>query len=144
MKIQANACVDDLESKVQLVAEFKTRTFTVYSEDELIEKTKGIGYPCVGIIYNGITSQPEVGATQKIGGSGEIIVSLLVMFRQNTIAKVDPKEQIIGKLDQIRSKIMCTKSPTGHFWKFQMEIPVVGKSGLLAYVQRWATPVQLV
>ena len=144
MSVKANDCMDDLEAKVQLIAEFRNKTFSVYSEEELIEKTKGIGYPCIGVIYNGITSQVEVGSTQKVGGSGEIIISLLVMIRQNTIAKADPKEQIIGKLDQIRSKIMGTKSPTGHFWKFQMEIPVVGKSGLLAYLQRWATPVQLV
>jgi hypothetical protein len=144
MKVQANACMTDLESKVQLIAEFRGKTFGVFSEDELVERTKGIGYPCIGVIYNGIYTQPEIGSTQKIGGSGELVFSMIVVFRQSTIAVIDPKEQIVEKLDAIRSKIIGTKSPTGHFWKFQMEIPVVGKAGLLAYVQRWATPVQLV
>lgn len=144
MTVKAISCIHDLDLKVQSIAMFRGKTFAVYSEDEIIERTKGISFPCIGLIYNGITALPEIGVTNKSGGSGEVVVSLLVLFRQSTIATASPKEEIIERLDEIRSKILNTRSPTGHLWKFQVEIPVVGKLGVLAYMQRWSTPVQLV
>jgi len=138
-------CIEDIEAKVASVPNIpRARVFHVYSEEELIERTKGLGFPCVGVVYDGLRATPEPGATSKIGGSAELVVTVILFFRQDTKAKIDPKDSVVATLDAIREKILKTKSPSGHFWKFQVEAAVEGKTGLLAYVQRWATPVQLV
>ena len=137
-------CIRDVENKVEAVPAFRGRVFHVYSEDELIERTKGMSFPCVGVVYDGIRSVGEPGKdTGKMGSSAELVVSVMIFFRQDTKAKADPKESVVGHLDTIRSQLLRTKSPAGHFWRFQIEAAVAGKEGLLAYLQRWATPVQL-
>lgn len=145
MRVVAINCIEDIVKKVETVPGLKGRVFHVYSEEELIERTKGLSFPCAGIVYDGMRAISEGGKdTHKIGGSAELVVSVMVFFRQDTKAKVDPKETTVAVLDSLRGKLITTKSPTGHFWKFQVEAAVEGKNGVLAYLQRWATPIQLV
>lgn len=136
-------CIEDLGARVESIPSLEGRVFHIYSEAEIIERTKGMAFPCVGIVYDGLMAAPEVGATSRMGNSAELVASIMIFFRQDTRAKVDPKDTMVATLDEIRSKIMESRSPTGHFWKFQVEASVEGKQGLLTYVQRWATPVQL-
>lgn len=137
-------CIEDISAKVEQVTGLKGRVFHVYSEEELIERTKGVSFPCVGVVYDGMRALPESGSTHKIGGSAELVVSVMIFFRQDTKSKADPKETTVNYLDRIRSQLIRTKAPTGHYWKFQVEAAVEGKNGVLAYLQRWATPTQLV
>lgn len=136
-------CMDSLAAGYESFEELSGRVIQVFSDDELLERTKGMMYPCVGVIYTGLMAKDEAGSTAKMGASSELIVSAMVFFRQNTVAVEDPKKKTLGMLDRIRSRILTTRSPSGHFWKFQLETPVVGNTGVLVYLQRWATPVQL-
>lgn len=136
-------CIEDLEARVEQIPALKGRVFHVYSEEELVERTKGLSFPCVGIVYDGMMAIPEPKPTAKIGGSAELVATVMIFFRQDTKAKNDPKDQTVALLDQIRGKILATRSPTQHLWRFKLEAAVEGKQGLLTYVQRWATPVQL-
>lgn len=136
-------CIDDLESRANLIPSLKGRVFHIYSEEELLERTKGLSFPCVGIVYDGMMAVPEPGSSAKTGSSAELVATVMIFFRQDTKAKTDPKDTTVALLDQIRGKILATRSPTGHYWRFKLEAAVEGKQGLLAYVQRWATPVQL-
>lgn len=136
-------CIEDIEARVASLAALKGRVFHVYSEEELVERTKGVSFPCAGVVYDGMMASEESGSTAKMGGSAELVVTVMLFFRQSTIAKTDPKGTTVAMLDEIRSKILTTRSPSGHFWKFKVEAAVEGKQGLLTYVQRWATPVQL-
>lgn len=137
-------CIADVSKKVEELPVLRGRVFHVYSEEELVERTKGLSFPCVGVVYDGIRSVGEPGKdTGKMGSSAELVVSIMIFFRQETKAKTDPKESVVSQLDSIRSKLLRTKSPAGHFWRFQIEAAVAGKEGVLTYLQRWATPVQL-
>lgn len=138
-------CIDDLVAKISKIPSVKGKVFHVYSEEELTERCKGITSLWVGVVYDGLRAISEGGKdTHKIGGSAELVASVIILFRQDTKATIDPKETVVSLLDTIRKGVITTKSPSGHFWKFQVEAAVEGKSGVLAYVQRWATPVQLV
>lgn len=137
-------CIDDLEARIKTIPTIKDRVFHVYSEEELVERTKGLSFPCVGIVYDGMMAIPEQGSSAKIGASAELVATVMIFFRQDTKAKSDPKDATVALLDEIRGKILATRSPTRHHWRFKLEAAVEGKQGVLTYVQRWATPAQLV
>lgn len=139
----ATNCTQDLVEKVKELAELEERVFYVASEEEVVERTKGMSYPCVGVVYHGIVATEEQGASSKTGDSANLMVSIMLFFRQNTTATNDPKDAGVELLDEIRQLILRTRSPTGHFWKLQLEVPVEGRRGVLLYLQRWSTPVQL-
>lgn len=144
MTAVATSCIEDIVAKVNVVAPLTGRVFHVYSGEELVERTKGLAFPCAGVVYDGLMGNPdERGQTAKMGASANLVVSIMIFFRQDTRAVIDPKDTIVALLDEIRSKILLTRAPGGHFWKFQLEAAVEGKQGLLTYIQRWATPVQL-
>lgn len=137
-------CVADIETRLKTLVDMSKRVFHVYGEDDLLDYTKGLTFPCMGVVYNGIRSIPENKETGKQGISGELVVTIMLLFRDSTSTTANQKASAISMLDDARKLILTTKSPTGHKWKFQLESPVQGKKGVLAYVQRWSTPVQLV
>lgn len=137
-------CITDIADRLNVIPSLKGKVFHVYSEQELTERTKGLTLPCVGVVYDGLRSVGESGDTSKMGMSSDIVVTIMLFFKQDTRAKVDPKDTMVALMDSIRDAIIGTRSPSGHNWKFQMEIPVAGKLGVLAYLQRWSTSTQLV
>lgn len=143
MSVIAVSCIEDIEAKIRAVPAIGNRVFHVASEDEIVERTKGMSYPCVGVIYSGMTAINESGATAKLGQSAELVVSILLFFRQDSRATNDPKESTVAVLDAIRRNIMATRSPSGHHWRFKVEAAVEGGKGLMTFLQRWSTPVQL-
>jgi hypothetical protein len=136
------ACVDEMVRSVGLVPSFTGKAFHVYSEEELAVRLKGLSYPCAAVVYDGMTSVPSSGG--GIGASAAMVISVMIFFRMNTISTADPKEDILSLLDGLRRQVRKARSPTGHVWQFQHEAPAQGKTGILAYVQRWSTAVQLV
>lgn len=136
--------VSEMERLIEGIPSLKGKVFHVYGEDDLIERTKAINFPYAAVVYDGIRSSKEEGATSRVGASGEIVVTVMVFFRNDARASNDPKEHVLMLLDTLRKHIMGTKSPTGHKWQFQYEAAAEGKKGLLAYTQRWSTPIQLV
>lgn len=143
MSAIAVSCIEAIEERIRAVPAIGNRVFHVSSEDEIVEKTKGMAYPCVGVIYSGMTAVTESGSSARMGQSAELVVSILLFFRQDTRATNDPKESTVAVLDLIRKQIMATKSPSGHFWRFKVEAAVEGGKGVMTYLQRWSTPVQL-
>lgn len=140
----AERCLLDLERILAAVPVLSKRVFQVYSEEELLEKTKGLSYPCVGVVYDGMRASGENKDTGKQGVSAELVCTIMLFFRQESLAKQDAKLVAVTTLDGVRDAIRGVRSPSGHFWKFQLEASVGGKNGVLTYLQRWSTPVQLV
>lgn len=139
----AKDCVADICTRLRRVPGLSQKVFHIYSEDEIEDKTKGLSYPCVGVIYDGIRSVGDNGDTNKQGNSTVLTVSILYMFRQNTSSNVDPKDEAVTVLDAARGEIKG-RAPGGHPWRFLIEAPLGGKKGVLVYLQRWSTPAQLV
>jgi len=139
----ANECVKDVVDRLNSIPDLKGRSFHVMSDNELLEKTKGLMYTCSAVIYGGITSVPDSGATHKVGLSATLTVDVLLFFKSSPSASSDPKVSAVELLDTVRAKFKDTRSPTGHFWRFTSERPVEVKSGVLGYLQRWTSPVQM-
>lgn len=137
----AVVCNSALIQTIDRIPKVRGRVFSVRSEDELIERVKGIGYPCVGIAYDGIL--PSADSSSRTGVSAEVFFSVMVFFRVNLAAFSVPQEESLLVLDTIRNSLLGELSPTGHVWRFKAEVPVESKKGLLTYVQRWSTPCQL-
>lgn len=141
----ATKCIDDVEARLKTLTSMQNKVFHVYSEDELLDETKGLVFPCLGVVYDGMRAGPETGSTSKQGISGVLTVTILMFFRSDVHATQDPKDTAAALLDQCRALFRANpRSPSGHYWQFNLESPVGGKKGVLTYVQRWSTPVQLV
>lgn len=138
-------CTDQLVETLQSIANIK-KTFLVYSAEHLMDSNKGITYPCAGVIYEGMRPYPEEGkSTHKVGVSNEFVASIVLLTHQDIISKDTYKSLAIEILDDFREEMFKTvrKSPSGHFWRFLFEAPASVSNGVVAYVQRWSTPVQL-
>jgi len=138
-------CMNALQAAVQSVSELEDKMVFVYSEDDLIDKIKGLTkYPGVGILYEGMRSEPELGRTAKVGVSAIASFALILIDQTDTPARTDQRKvNSFMYLEDIRIKLMATRSPTGHFWRFLAEAPAAVKGGRILWFQRWVTPIQL-
>ena len=145
MKNPASKGIEALVKVASTVPLLKGKTFGVYSEDELVERVKGItaGGVICGVIYDGIRAKPDGGDSNKKGGSVDVQFTILINFRQSTVKTDDPKGSIIGALDELRTKLIGEDSPSITKWKFLIETAVNGKVGGLCYMQKWSFPTTL-
>lgn len=133
----------EVQGLVQSIAEFTSSTVFVYDDDDLASKLKGAKFPAIGIIYNGMRSLGQTGATAKIGVSCEMMFTLMLVQQGQSIVSTDTKLATIDLLDSIRGAILGVRSVTGHFYHFMMEAQGRPSKGLIFWGQRWSVPVQL-
>jgi hypothetical protein len=132
----------EVQTLVQSIAEFETKTVFVYDEENLADRLKAVNLPAVGLIYNGMRSVTDPGPSTKMGISGEIHFTLMLLQRGEAPIRTDTKGASFLLLDSLRTAILGTRSVTGHFYHFQMEAPAALKGGLIFWAQRWSVPVQ--
>lgn len=117
------------------------RVFAVHSPEDMKSKLKPLVAPGVGVMYEGLRA---VGEAQK-GLSSEMVFSLLVLTDGNLAGhSSDSKVGAVDLLDSLRSLLLATRSPTGHFWRFVVEAPATELGGSLLWLQRWSTNVQII
>lgn len=145
-----NAVLEEAQAKLlQLNAppvDLTGRVVIAYDENDLLGVLRGIrSFPAVGIVYEGMRSSPEQGATGKIGLSAEIVLGMVLVEQGDDIQRtVHRKIRAIEYLDAMRSQFMGERSEaTHHFWRFMVEAPAALRSGTVVWVQRWSLPVQL-
>ena len=142
--VSPTECIEDLINKVKTLQQVDGKTIWVYGEGHLMDKTKSIKYPCAGIVYEGIRSTHEVqGSTFKQGLNCELIASILVLQKTSAMSGVDDKTASVALMDAIRDKILGTRSPTNHHWKFIVEAPADEKHGVVVWLQGWSTPIPM-
>lgn len=135
----ATMCVDSVVAAIDTIKDLKGKVWYVFSDEELMEKTKGLQYSCVAVIYGGLQGDPE-----SKGKSAKIIIDVILFFKQNAQMKDDPKDRAVAYLDEIRNKFIAQRSPSQHFWEFRSEGAIELKTGVVGYLQRWAAPVMMV
>ena len=136
-------CVQDIQTKLQSIADLQGKSVFVFNETDLIEKTKVVtSYPVVGVLYEGLRGMPSTGATSHLGLSAEVVFSIIVATRTQQLVNADIKHPTLNLLDSIRNLFLDQISPTGHKYKFMVEAANV-VNGSVMWVQRWALPVQL-
>lgn len=137
--------LEHIESLLDSVPAFKGRVHIIFSEEDLFDKTKGMIYPIVGLLYGGMTSVGDGWKESgKMGISNELRVTVIILDKRVTTSDPKTNLRILQKLGMIRRKIHKVKAPSGHFWRFQMEGAMESKSGVMVMFQRWSCPVQLV
>lgn len=141
----ASKCVEDLQKKIEAINANANGLLWVYSEANFLNASKGINFPAVGVIYEGMRGNSEnEKTTNKIGGSGSLVVSLILAHNNGNFAGGSEIFNATAILDEMRSAIIDTKSPTGHKWRFVVEAPSEEKNGGVIWLQRWDTPVMIV
>ena len=107
--------ITEVQGFLQSIAAFQNKVVFVYDENDLADKVKGIKvFPAAGIIYEGLRSVGEDGPkghTHRVGMSGEIVVSIVLIMQPETLFKADAKTPVILLLDSIRGTIQVLKHP---------------------------------
>lgn len=134
-------CTEDLEEKVRGLRTFGRKIFAVYSEEDLLDKSKLLQLPAVGLMYGGIVAEGNQDRSRQ-GLMGTLHLSVVLIIDANTVS-LDRKDEAANYLDTIRSAILTTCSPTGHKWRFVSETPLGKVGGVLVYAQRWSTAAPL-
>lgn len=143
------ACVEDVKQAVQSVAEFTNRTVFVYDQKDAADKLKGLQvFPAATIIYEGMrvveSSNPAPQSSGRMGSSANLVVSIMVVDQGNQgLIKSDTRIPVMNLLGKLRRQMLDRRSPAGHFWKFVVEAEAAPANGLIFWVQRWQTPLQL-
>lgn len=139
-------CVNALQAVLESIDGLNNKVLFAYNEDDFLDKIKGIrNYPGAGIIYEGIHSMPEQTPSGRVGVSGQLVVSIVLIETGDTLRSTNQaKTVLLGMLDTIRNNLVATKSPTGHFWRFLVEAQAVLKSGMCFWLQRYSTPIQVI
>lgn len=138
----ASSCVADITAKIKTLDLFKNKAFEVYDYLALVDTTQDIKFPCVGVVYEGITTK---GGDDRTGLATYLTCGIFMLAgdKDTEIKGTEKKADIVLMLDMIRNNIKRTKSPTMHNWEFMLEIPFdISKRGL-GYYQKWKTTVIL-
>jgi len=138
-ELLVSSCVEDLLTKIKSISDLRNKVHHVYTESELADKTKGLNYPVVAVVYDGLAA---VDSTR--GLSGEINMSIMLFFKAQAYGTANQTLDAVDLLDTVRGVILDKVSPSGHKWKFKAEVGSQGDKGVYIYMQRWSTPCQLV
>lgn len=138
----ATQCSDDLILKLKTVTVFGKKIITVLSAEDLITQMTSAPKPALGVLYEGARAVPA--DNKQLGLSAEVVFSILLLSETSAMSsRVDVATPTHELLDQVRNSIQGTRSPTGHYWKFQLEAAAKPTGPLSVWVQRWSCPVQL-
>jgi len=134
--------------KMRSTGEFGTNAgkevvFSVYSEEDLMDKTKYVRFPAVGIMYEGLRDGNR--DSTKQGYAADCTIAVVLLMDGKSVGGLDQKNEAARILDAMRHafKDNFQKSPSGHKWRFVSEMSAGQISNLLVYVQRWSCPVLL-
>jgi len=138
----ATDCIDDIFNRVKLVTEFSSdKVVRVYSETDLLDKSKLIPPPFTGVMYEGIRANAS--DPGRLGRATDCYVAIVLGCLTKAVGGYDSRPEAIGLLDSIRNQILGDRSPSQHRWKFISELYVGDISNIMIYIQRWSTPLIL-
>jgi len=145
MAVTVTQVIDDVVAKLQGVQSLNPDAiFYVYTDKEFLDKIDHYQYPMVGVWYEGMFQSPNDKSSFSM--SADLIVNIFVVGAPSEFSTiVEDKNSITQVLDDIRTSIKLSKSPTGHNWKFLSEAPYpIDADNNFVYIQRWQTPIILV
>lgn len=138
----ATQCMEDLVTKLNTAPAMKDRVVTVYTENEMMDVTAQLKFPCAGVIYEGMRSVPDSDKGNK-GLSVELVFAVMLLVEGKGLGNQvgsGVKSTAAVYLDQFRNTVKNTRSPGSGWWKFMVEAAVESKGGSYTYMQRWSTP----
>lgn len=134
-------CINDITAKISAVTGLGDKTFSVYSEEDLLDKAKFLKLPAVGVMYEGMASNG--GDPSRQGLMVDLRVALVLLLDGKSVGNLDRKNEAARVLDLMRQAVRTTSPPTKHKWAFMSETPEGELGNVLVYVQRWTTAVPI-
>lgn len=135
------ACLQDLSKQLQTVPELAKRAHVVYTPEKLVRLIKGAKGPQCGIVYEGMTGNPEPGGTKravtKTAHFGLYLAIESTALSDNVVQEIPA----IILLDQMGLALDGKSSPAGHPWEFLSEGYSNSFPDKALWVQRWSTKV---
>lgn len=139
MSLAVIECLEELTSLVGSVPLVQNKTFSVMSEEDLLDKSRVTKLPSAGVFYSGIRSQGKEG-----GGLGTIATyQVAIVFESKTVGNKSTQTEALELLESIRAVIRHTRSPAIHKWRFVSESSGIPLGNVMAYSQTWECPVIL-
>lgn len=143
MSIVTDAVVQ-LKSVLETLPQIQRKVVYLYDQEDLMNFTKKLGLPAVGVVYIGMKGNED---SSKTGLAAELVCDIYVIGAETCQGPLcEAKHNHTKLLDDIRSVIRCTplnSSGAKRKWKFISEQPALFEEGVMAYVQRWSTIVLL-
>lgn len=145
MSIIATDCINDISTRIKALGEFgatgKEKVFSVYSEDDLLDKSKMLKFPCIGVMYEGIRANSLDGSRQ--GMAADCGIALVLLLESKSIGGINRENEAARLLDSMRESVRLSRAPSQHKWRFVSEMPAGVVGAATVYVQRWTCPVIL-
>lgn len=138
----ATTCSQALIDKITTVATGASgKVFHIYDQDVLLGISEDLSFPCVGVVYLGMT---PIGTQDDSGGSQQLHFDIIFIFGSKEHDKAQlvsggKKDSAVTALDLIRKSIIGSTSPTNHMWVFGGEGLVGSKEDAIGYFQSWST-----
>jgi hypothetical protein len=139
MSLVVIQCLEELTSLISSVPQIQNKTFSVISEEDLLDKSRVTKLPSAGVYYSGLRSQGKAG-----DGLGTVAVfQVAVIFESKTVGNKNTQVEALELLEAIRAVIRHTRSPAIHKWRFVNESSGIPLGNVMAYTQQWECPVIL-
>lgn len=136
--------LEDVKAKVLALPKFKDKVTHVYSYEELVDKSKAIALPAIGVVYEGLRAErgENAGKSASVVSSSVIVSLILLTDTENQIGGI-PKMKAHEYLALTRGALNNKPSPSGHKYRFIVEAPASEKGTKVMWVQRWSIAAQI-
>lgn len=136
--------LDDITAKLKTVKIIKDSTVQFYEQEDLLNATKRLSTPCVGIVYLGMRPQDP----SKVAGLSVYLTCNVYLIGAERISKgmnYDQARPTLEILNDMRFAIVgdCKLAPGLRKWEFVSEVPVEFTKNMLAYQQTFRTKLNL-
>ena len=138
----AYLCMMDIVTKLKTVPATGSRTLSVYDQDTFLDVTAETKFPAVGVIYEGMSTK---GGQDRTGLATELYCGIIVIVgdKNEEIRGKTNQEEVALLLDDLRSAVKHSKSPTNHAWEFMFEVQLDISHQGMGYYIKWKTTVML-
>lgn len=133
--------IADIERRLALIDDVANKNLYLYKQEELLDFSKKVRTPCVGVVYVGMTLNTEGTRRER---AHDLVCDLFMVGGElcgSQIAGI--KSTSTELLAEMRDAMRPVVSETDKKWMFVNELPIGLKyadgTDLLCYVQRWST-----
>lgn len=153
--------LDELVQLVRVLPEFEERTWTIYNLEDLDSKRQFVGFPVVGVGYEGAfptaqgassagnyKSAAAVAHQEQCQAMSMLVYrfSIIVGIEYNLVGQADNSDDTkaiaTDLLDAIRQVVLGYKGVNTRPWQFEGERPTGSEiEGVIWYGQVWRTTV---
>jgi hypothetical protein len=141
--------IDELIGRISSLPQFTNKSFSIYNVEEM-EKLSMIGFPLVGVAYEGgspvdNTVSPVARGSHSAALYRANFTVILAVEYQSAVAVDDTKVSALDLMDSIRAALFGYQGVNSRPWVFESETPIDGGlEGVIFYGQLWRTDIAVI